>query len=71
MQFEFTNGFEMMHKAWCTTEEVSCCFFRSSIKFEGHMDKKNQWIESNFKQNYKAGRSYQIPQICLVFSENV
>ena len=27
---------------------------------------KNRWFESNFKQNYWAGRSYQIPQICLV-----
>ena len=37
---EFTNGFDMMHKAWCSTEDVLCCFSRSSIKFEGHMDQK-------------------------------
>ena len=30
----------MMHKAWCSTEEVPYCFARSSIKFEGHMDQK-------------------------------
>ena len=40
LQFEFTNGFGKMHKAWCSTEEVSYCFSRSSIKFEGHMDRK-------------------------------
>ena len=40
LQFEFTNGFEMMHKAWRSTEEMSYCFSRSSIKFEGHMDRK-------------------------------
>ena len=39
-QFEFTNGFEMMHKAWCSTEEVPYCFSRSSIKFEALMDRK-------------------------------
>ena len=40
MKFEITNGFEMMHKAWCSTEEVPYCFSRSSTKFEGHMDRK-------------------------------
>ena len=36
IQFECTNGFEMMHKAWCSIEEVPYCFSRSSIKFHGH-----------------------------------
>ena len=36
IQFEFTNGYEMMHKAWSSTEEVPYCFWRSSIKFQGH-----------------------------------
>ena len=27
---------------------------------------KNRWFEPNFTQNYLAGRSYQIPQICFV-----
>ena len=26
----------MMHKAWCSLEEVPYCFPRSSIKFQGH-----------------------------------
>ena len=26
----------MIHKAWCTIEEVPYCFTRSSIKFQGH-----------------------------------
>ena len=30
----------MMHKAWCSTDEVPYCFSRSSIKFQGHMDRK-------------------------------
>ena len=26
----------MIHKAWCSIEEVPYCFPRSSIKFQGH-----------------------------------
>ena len=38
LQFEFTDGFETMHKTWSSIEEVPYCFFffRSSIKFQGH-----------------------------------
>ena len=36
LQFEFTDGFEMMHKAWCSVEEVLYCLSRSSIKFQVH-----------------------------------
>ena len=31
----------MMHKAWCSIEEVHYCFPRSSIKFQGHKGKKS------------------------------
>ena len=34
--FEFTNGYEMLHKAWSSIEEVPYCFWRSSVKFQGH-----------------------------------
>ena len=34
--FEFTDRFEMMHKAWCSIEDVPYYFSRSSIKFQGH-----------------------------------
>ena len=37
LQFEFTDGFELMHKAWCSIEEVQYYFSGSSIKFRGHM----------------------------------
>ena len=33
LQFEFSNGYEMLHKAWSSIEEVQCCFWRSSVKF--------------------------------------
>ena len=36
LQFEFTNGYKMMHNAWSSIEEVPYCFSRSSIKFQGH-----------------------------------
>ena len=49
LQFEFTDGFEMMHKAWCSTEEVPYYFSGSSIKFRGHMLKK-RWFESNLSK---------------------
>ena len=36
LQFEFTDGFEMMYKAWCSIEDVPFCYPGSSIKFQGH-----------------------------------
>ena len=36
LQFEFTNGYEMMHKAWSSLEEIPYCFWRSSVKLQGH-----------------------------------
>ena len=40
LQFEFTNGYEMMQKAWCSMEEVPYCFSRSSVKLQGHTANK-------------------------------
>ena len=40
LQFEFTDGYKMMHKAWRGIEEVPCCVLRSSVKFQGHMGRK-------------------------------
>ena len=39
LQFEFTDGCEMMHKAWSKIEEVPYCFSRSS-NFKVTRDKK-------------------------------
>ena len=36
LQFEFTDGYEMLHKTWNSKGEVPYCFPRSSIKFQGH-----------------------------------
>ena len=35
-RIEFTNGYEMLHKAWRDIEEVPYCFCRSYVKFLGH-----------------------------------
>ena len=39
--FEFTYDDEMMHSAWRCLGEVSYCFSRSSLKFQGHTAKKS------------------------------
>ena len=36
LKFEFTNSYEMLHKALSIKEEVPYCFWRSSVKFQGH-----------------------------------
>ena len=42
----FTDGFEMMHKDWCSVEEVPYNFSKSSIKFQGHTGFKiDDWIQ--------------------------
>ena len=36
LQLEFTDGYEMMHRAWSSIEEVPYCFSRSYVKLQGH-----------------------------------
>ena len=54
LQFEFTDGFEVMLKAWLSIEEVPYCFLKSSIKFQGHTGQKNQhfWPELSISGLY-------------------
>ena len=40
LEFEFIDGYEMMHKAWSSIEEVPYCFSRSSIKLQGNTGQK-------------------------------
>ena len=40
LQFEFTDGYDMMHKAWTSKEKLPYCFSRSSVKFQGHTRQK-------------------------------
>ena len=48
LQFEFTNGYKMLHKAWSTMEEVPYCFSRSSVKFQGHVALKIVEFDPNW-----------------------
>ena len=46
LQFEFSNGYEMIHKAWSSKEEVRYHFLRSFIKVKGHMCRKLMiWLQ--------------------------
>ena len=80
IQFEFTDGFEMMHNAWRSTEEVPFCFPRSSTKFQGHAGQKNRqfWPElsvsrlqtqfeftDGFELMHKAWRSIEKVPYCF------
>ena len=40
LQFQFTNGYGMIHKSWSSIEEVPYCFSGSSVKCLGHRAKK-------------------------------
>ena len=48
LQFEFTNGYEMLHKAWSSIEEVPYCFWRSSVKLQGHAALKIVEFDPNY-----------------------
>ena len=39
----------MMHKAWCSMEEVPYCFPRSSIKFQGHKGQNIADFDTNWE----------------------
>ena len=55
---------EMTPIASSSMGEVPYYFSRSSVKFQGHKAEKSIWMW--FAPDYKAGRIYQIPQICLI-----
>ena len=44
LQFEFTDRFEIMHKASRSIEKVPYYFFRSSTKFQGHNGQKIDYL---------------------------
>ena len=48
LQFEFTNGYEMMHKARSSMGEVSYWFSRSSVKCQGHTGQKIADFDPNW-----------------------
>ena len=48
--FEFTDGFEMMDKAWRSRDEMLYCFRKSSVKFQGHGGQKKSPILSRIER---------------------
>ena len=48
-QFEFTDGYEMMHKAWRDIQKVPYCFSRSSAKFQGRTGQKIADFDRNWE----------------------
>ena len=57
---------EMMRNVWRSIEEVTYCFSRSSIKFQGHTGWKIHDLNQFFLIRLLGQSQYEIPQICLV-----
>ena len=36
LSFQYTNGYQMVHKAWSRIEKMPYCFSRSYVKLQGH-----------------------------------
>ena len=62
-QFEFTNGYEVMQKAWSGIEEVPYCFWKSSVKFQGHMGWKIDLdlIKARLQGHWQLSNSWDWP----------
>ena len=79
LKFQYTNGYEMMHKAWSRKEEVPYCFSRSTVKLQGHTAKKSSiWpklgvsglylqfgITDGYKMMHKAWGSIEEVPYCF------
>ena len=48
LQFEFTNGYDMMRKVWSSIEELPHCFSRSYVQFQGHTALKIMEFDPNW-----------------------
>ena len=59
LQFEFTNGYEMMHKAWSSIEEVPYRFSTSSVKFQGHMGQNRSLILTRIERFRHCNSSFK------------
>ena len=57
LHFEFTDGYEMMHRAWKGVEGVSYCISRSSVKFQGHTVWKTNDLAPNWAFPFDSSNS--------------
>ena len=66
LQFGFTDGYQIMHKAWSGIKEVPYCFSRSYVKFQGHMNKKiaNFDLNLEFPDCYSSLNSQMAMKWC-------
>ena len=48
LKLKFTDGYEMMHRAWRNIEKVPYCSSRSSIKFQGYTGQKINDFDMNW-----------------------
>ena len=48
LKFEITDGYEMMHKAWSSIEEVPYYFSRSYVILQGHTAQKIINVDPNW-----------------------
>ena len=48
LQLEFTDGYQIIHRARSSIVEVPYCFSRSSVKFQGHMALKIVEFDPNW-----------------------
>ena len=68
LQFEFTDGYEMLHKAWNSKGEVPYCFPRSSIKFQGHTGQNITDFDPNWAfPDYRPVAAFKSLRFALFF----
>ena len=60
----------MMHKAWCSTEEVPLCFSRWSIRFEDYMDQKIDDLNPILRKIIRLVAAIKSLRFALLIHEN-
>ena len=60
----------MLHKAWSCIEEVPYCFWRSSVKYQGHTGWKRGRFESNLSKITRPVAAIKSPRFALFIQEN-
>ena len=65
LQLEFTDGYEMMHRAWSSIVEVPYCFSRSSVKCQGHTALKivkfdPNWAFPDWNSHFEFSNGYEM-----------
>ena len=70
LQFEFTDGYEMLHKAWNSKGEVPYCFPRSSIKYQGHTGQNITDFDPNWAfPDYRPVAAFKSLRSALLINE--